>query len=320
MGFKSTIHIIITISSILIFLLGCGSTLPNNIDLKRRDTSSPKDVEKVKGVSKTLTSKTLLGPITEEVILDAKRRYEILYDQAKKESDVFEEQIIWQEATLAKKDYYNLLPISYRDKVPQTGRGVSTVVIDGGILPETVDHLGRKFIGYHEMDSNFSIVKKSSPQLHPMRFPKLIGTYLLEKVINHGDDMVRFINQIAPDANIMCINNYNKEQKLNIKGLDYKRRIYDSPLIIIKSLEYLLDNIKLSKPLIVSISEGFRPYRNIKEELIWKMKKAFKRAYDYGIIVVMGAGNIGNHPKDSYKLGMNLTRKLNTCVRQSAYD
>ena len=47
MRFKSTIHIIITISSILIFLLGCSSTLPNNVDLKRRDTSSPEDVERV---------------------------------------------------------------------------------------------------------------------------------------------------------------------------------------------------------------------------------------------------------------------------------
>ena len=306
MAFRSIIHIFITISSILIFLFGCRSTLPNNAELKRRDTSSPEGVERITGVTKTLTSKAPLGPITEEVILEAKKRYEILYDQVKKESDLFEEQILRQEATLAKMNYYDLLPIPYRDKVPQTGRGVSTVVLDGGILPETVVHLGYKFIGYYEMDSDFNIVKKSNPQLHPMRFPKLIGSHLIETVYSHGDDMVRFINQIAPDAKIMCVNNYNKEQKLNIRGLEYKRQIYEAPLSITKGLEYLLDNAKLSKPLIVSISEGINPYRKIKEELISEMKKAFKRAYDYGIIVVMAAGNIENHSKDSYKLGMNL--------------
>jgi hypothetical protein len=157
------------------------------------------------------------------------------------------------------------------------------------------------------MASNFAIEEKTVPRVHPLRFFKLIDSHLIELVFHHGDDMVRFINHTAPDAHIMCINNYNKEDIVRIKGLELRRRIYGAPLGITKSIEYLLDTARPLKPFIVSISEGVSPYRDVDKKSISELTQVLKKAHDHGIIVIIAAGNIKlNYARDSYKLGMNL--------------
>ena len=83
-------------------------------------------------------------------------------------------------------------------------------------------------------------------------------------------------------------------------------RVYDAPLSISKSIRYLREKVQPSRPLIISISEGINPYRNIDPELLSEMQEQFKQAHLSGYLTIIAAGNITEHPKDSYKLGLNL--------------
>ena len=299
---NSTVCIIITLSSALISLHGCG------LELQKEIAPPPQDTSSLKGGTayETLIFRTPLGSITEEERQKAKENVKSLYEKLRNESKETQKRIIKLELRVAQTNHYELLPIPYRDRVSQTGKGVSIAVIDSGILAETAQHLGGKFIGYHEMAGDYSIAERVRPQLYFFKLFTLIDSHVIEFMSKHGDDMVRFINRIAPDANIMCINNYNREYQVRLGGSRFSKKIYDAPLGITRSIEYILDEAELPKPLIINISEGVSHFRrNLSKKSISDLKQAFEKAYDQGTIIVISAGNMTNKPEDSYRLGLN---------------
>ena len=300
-------NVILAIVFCLIFWQACTSPLKRGSSPDRRGTSQHKS-KQVSKISKTLVSKVPLGPVTQEILQEAKRRYEYLNGMKERESDPLAREILQQEALLAKMNYYDLLPMPYRDRIHQTGKGVTIAVIDGGVFTETVEYLGSKFLGYHEMQPDFSIKATMNPRVFPLKLPVLLGSgdNIVEKVFNHGDDMIRFVNRMAPDANIICINNYNRNLKWKIKNFEYETRVYDAPLSISESIRYLVEKIQPLRPLIISLSEGINPYRSVDPTLLSEMQEQFRRAQSSGYLIVIAAGNISRHTKDSYKLGMNL--------------
>lgn len=303
MSLKTVIGFVITILSVILLIPGCTSSSQKNISSIKHGTTLSGSGGKI---YKTYILNTPLGPINEEVIRNAKENVQTLFEKLKNETDETQKKLIRQELAFAKMNYDELLPIPFKSQLPQTGKGVTVAVIDSGISSKTIQHLESKFIDYYEMAPDYSIEKKNKAKLHPFKLFSIIDSHIIEIVSQHGDDMVRFINRTAPDAGIMCINNYNREYQVRLGGSRFSKRFYDAPVGITKSIEYLLVGNKLSKPMIINISEGVSHFRrNLNKKSVIDLKQAFKKAYEHGIIIVISAGNMTNKAEDSYKLGLN---------------
>lgn len=240
------------------------------------------------------------------MITESKARVEDLQKQIDHERDPVKRKILLSRMNAARSHYYDFLPIPERDGVPTTGKKVTVAVMDGGILQETAHLLRDQIEDYLEMDWEFRITRRTAFNLYPMLFFDRAGDQVIKRLVNHGDNMLRLVHQVAPDAHFLIINNYNREITREENGVSFSCRLYDGPLALIAGVEYLTEKYASTRPLILSLSEGFPPYTSVSPDMVEKLQAAFQKAHESGILIAMAAGNIrlGN-PQDSYRLGMN---------------